>query len=188
MFLGCVILAAGNAVRFGENKLLARFRGRPLIEWILDALPADRLNAVVVVTQYAAVEALAAARGFETLRNSAPELGVSRSVVLGTEALAERCDGILFLVADQPLLRRSTVERLLDRFLEDPERVVEPRAGERRGNPCVFPASLFPELLALRGDRGGRQVIRHHPELVTGVPVDPLELADVDTAADLASL
>ena len=188
MKLGCVVLAAGNAARFGENKLLADFRGKALIEWALDAVPMDRLSAAVVVTQYPAVEALAAARGFGTRRNPAPELGVSRSVVLGTEALAEDCDGILFLVADQPLLRRATVERLLDRFLEDPARIVEPRAGEQRGNPCVFPASLFPELLSLRGDRGGRQLIRRHPELVTGVPVDPLELADVDTAADLASL
>ena len=188
MELGCVILAAGSAVRFGGNKLTARFRGKMLIEWAFDAVPAERLSAVAVVTQYPVVEALAAARGFETIRNPEPELGISRSVVLGTAALAERCGGIVYLAADQPLLRRATVEGLLERFLEDPTRVAVPAAGERQGNPCVFPKTLFPELLTITGDRGGRQIKNRHPELVTLVPVPEEELFDVDTLSDLNCL
>lgn len=186
--LGCVLLAAGNGARFGENKLLALFRGRPLIQWAFDALPGDRLGPVTVVTQYDAVARLAEARGFSVTRNDAPELGVSRSVALGTKAVGAGCDGLLFLVADQPCLRRETVAAILDRFSADPTRIVVPAAGERQGNPCVFPARLFPALEALTGDRGGKQIIRRFPELVETLPVDPLELADVDTLADLADL
>ena len=188
MEIGCVILAAGKASRFGENKLLARCQNRALIEWLFDAVPTDRLGPVVVVTQYPAVEALAAARGFGTLRNDAPELGVSRSVALGTAALAGECGGILFLAADQPRLRRETLAALVERFREAPTRIVAAAAGERRGNPAVFPASLFEGLQALTGDRGGMQLIRRFPELVTYLPVDPAELFDVDTAEDLRGL
>ena len=78
MRLGCVLLAAGNGARFGENKLLALFRGRPLIQWAFDALPGDRLGPVTVVTQYDAVARLAEARGFSVTRNDAPERGVRR--------------------------------------------------------------------------------------------------------------
>ena len=60
--------------------------------------------------------------------------------------------------------------------------------ADRQGNPCIFPASLYPELLTLAGDCGGKQVIRAHPELVTEVPVPAEELRDVDTPADLKSL
>ena len=188
MRLGCVILAAGNAARFGENKLLTEFRGRPLIEWAFAALPAERLAAVTVVTQYEAVAALARDRGFSVVRNEAPELGVSHSVALGTRALKERCEGLLFLVADQPLLGRQTVERILDRFLAEPDRIVVPAAGERKGNPCVFPAALFPDLEALTGDRGGKQLIRRFPERVERVSVAPQELFDVDTLSDLQKM
>ena len=188
MKIGCIILAAGRAVRFGENKLLQPFRGKPLIAWSMDAVPTERLGPVCVVTREPAVEALAAARGWQTVRNDAPELGVSRSVALGTEALAGDCDGLLFLVADQPLLRRETVERLLDRFLEAPERIAAAAAGERFGNPAVFPAALFSALMTLKGDRGGKQLMQRFPELVVQVSVDPAELADVDTAEDLRSL
>ena len=188
MRLGCVILAAGNAARFGENKLLTEFRGRPLIEWAFAALPPERLAAVTVVTQYEAVAALARDRGFSVVRNEAPELGVSHSVALGTRALKERCEGLLFLVADQPLLGRQTVERILDRFLAEPDRIVVPAAGERKGNPCVFPAALFPDLEALTGDRGGKQLIRRFPERVERVSVAPQELFDVDTLSDLQKM
>ena len=194
--LGCVVLAAGNASRFGRNKLSEDFRGKPLIRWALEAVPVDRLGPnyadvpapVCVVTQYPDARMLAAAFGFGGVFNEAPELGISHSVVLGTQALMHRCGGLMFLVADQPLLRRETVAALADRFLADPTRVVVPAAGDRQGNPCIFPASLYPELLALTGDRGGKQIVRRHPELVVEVPVPEEELNDVDTLADLALL
>ena len=186
--LGCVILAAGNAARFGGNKLLAEVRGKSLIRWACEAVPRDRTAPVCVVTQYAEVAAIASEYGYSVVRNEAPELGLSRSVVLGTQALKDRCSGLIFLVADQPLLRRETVAALADRFLADPKRVVVPAAGERQGNPCIFPASLFPELLNLTGDRGGKQIIRRHPDLITLVPVSPAELSDVDTLRDLEYL
>ena len=188
MTVGCVILAAGNAVRFGENKLLTPFRGKPLVQWALEAVPAEPPGPVAVVTQYDAVAELAAACGFSVIRNDSPELGISCSVVLGTRALQKRCDGLIFLVADQPLLQRATVAALLNRFLEHPDKIIVPSAGERQGNPCVFPAALFPELEALSGDRGGKQIIRRHPERVDTVETAPEELADVDTLADLQKI
>ena len=188
MTIGCVILAAGNAARFGANKLLTPFRGKPLIQWALEAIPAEPPGPVAVVTQYDAVAALARDFGFSAVRNEAPELGISHSVALGTRAVGPDCDGLIFLVADQPLLRRETVTALLDRFRAEPSKIVVPAAGERQGNPCVFPADLFPALEALTGDRGGRQVIRRHPERVVTVPAEPSELADVDTLADLQKI
>ena len=41
--LGCVVLAAGNARRFGENKLASALRGRSLILRALEAIPAEFL-------------------------------------------------------------------------------------------------------------------------------------------------
>ncbi|MBQ1411164.1 MAG: nucleotidyltransferase family protein [Oscillospiraceae bacterium] len=188
MTTGCVILAAGNAVRFGSNKLLACYDGKPLIRRAFDAVPTELLGPVAVVTQYDAVAELAEGYGFSALRNDAPELGIGHSVALGARAVGPACDGLLFLVADQPLLRRATVVRIVERFAEDPTRIVVPAAGERQGNPCVFPAACFPALQALCGDRGGKQLLRRFPELVETIQVDAPELADVDTLADLQKI
>lgn len=186
--IGCVILAAGNSSRFGANKLLAKFRGGPLIARAFGAIPPKLAPQTVAVTQYEAVEALARESGFACVRNDAPELGISRSIRLGTEALLSRraeLDGILYLVADQPLLTRETVLRLLEAFRARPDRIIVPAAEGRQGNPCVFPKDLFPALLSLTGDRGGKQVIRANPERVRHVLVPSRELCDVDTLAEL---
>ena len=57
--IGCVVMAAGNARRFGENKLAAQLRGRSLILRALEAVPAEKFDKVVVVTQYPEVMRLA---------------------------------------------------------------------------------------------------------------------------------
>ena len=75
--LGCVIMAAGNAVRFGANKLEAELDGKPLIRRAFEAVPAGVFDRVAVVTQYPAVAALAREFGFEPVRNDRPGDGLS---------------------------------------------------------------------------------------------------------------
>lgn len=177
---GCVVLAAGSASRFGGNKLTATVEGQALIRRALSAVPAEQLSAVAVVTQYPEILDLAREFSFTPVRNDAPEAGVSRSIALGLAALGD-CPGALFLVADQPLLRRESVEALVALWQRQPDGVTALGHGGVRGNPCLFPARLFPELLALRGDRGGSAVIRRHEDVLTLLEVDPRELQDADT-------
>jgi len=185
--IGCVVMAAGNARRFGENKLMAALDGRTLIERALDAVPASLFSDVVVVTQFDGIAALAEGRGFRCVRNERPEDGLSRTVRLGVEAL-RHCDGILFMVSDQPLLSRGAVVRVAERWREQPERIVGLGHEGKRGNPCLFPREFFPELRKLEGDQGGSAVIRAHPEKLLLVETDREELTDVDTKTALDAL
>ena len=50
------------------------------------------------------------------------------------------------------------------------------------GNPALFARCYEPELLMLSGDRGGRAVIRRHPEDLYRHEIrNPKELEDIDT-------
>ena len=95
--IGCVVLAAGNARRFGSNKLKAQVDGESLIRRALEAVPSGLVT--VVVSQYPDILALAGEYGFAAVANDRPDLGLSRSVRLGLERLSD-CDGVLFLVSD----------------------------------------------------------------------------------------
>ena len=185
--ISCVVMAAGNARRFGANKLAAALEGKPLILRALEAVPEGLFSRVEVVTQYPEVADMAAKFGFGVLRNDRPDLGLSHTIALGTQALAD-CGAILYMVADQPLLARETVSRVAAAWKETPERIVAAAHGGKRGNPCIFPHEFFPELLALTGDTGGSAVIKRHPDRLRTVEVPAAELADVDTPAALASL
>ena len=85
--IGCLVMAAGSAERFGENKLSKKLGGSTLIERALLAVPNALFARLVVVTQYDSVARLAREHGFEVIRNDRPELGVSHTVRLGTEAM-----------------------------------------------------------------------------------------------------
>lgn len=183
--VGCVILAAGNSVRFGSNKLLTVINGKPMIERAFDAIPTEKLSDIAVVTHYERIEKLAEKYGFQVVINDHPELGISRSVMLGTAALKDRCGGILYQVADQPWLKRESVSRMIDVFCEHPDRIVVMSSGGKRGNPCIFPRAYFDELCELSGDRGGRAVIKRHEDDLISFEVSASELEDVDTPEDM---
>ena len=185
MKIGCVVLAAGNARRFGSNKLQVQVDGESLIRRALETVPSGLVT--VLVSQYPEILSLAGEYGFEAVLNDQPDLGLSRSVRLGLERLTD-CGGVLFLVADQPLLSASAVRAVVRQWREHPSCIVGAACGTRRGNPNVFPREFFPALCALEGDRGGSAVIRQYPERYLAVDVPPEALADVDTPEALRAI
>lgn len=187
MKLGCVIMAAGASSRFGTNKLLRSLGGKPLWQRALDAVPKALFAAVTVVTACRPMAEAAAAMGFTVVSNMQPELGVSHTIRLGLGTAAD-CDGVLFMTADQPLLTQNGISAVVQAFLQEPDCIAAAAANGIRGNPCLFPKALFPALLALEGDTGGSRVIRAHPDLLRLTELPAPELADADTAEDLARL
>ncbi len=180
MKIGCVVLAAGNSARFGENKLLREFAGQTMISRALDAIPTEKIANVVVVTQYREIEELAKEKGFTPICNEHPDFGQSYSVKLGLQALSDY-DAVLFQVSDQPLLQRESVSALIDFYCKHPKNIVALGYQGQRGNPCIFPATYFPNLMEIEGDHGGNVVIRRHENALMLLEVSPKELTDVDS-------
>ena len=187
MKIGCVLMAAGSARRFGENKLAKEVIGVPIFRRALETIPADSFEKVVVVTQSDYFSEYVKEYHFTDIHNNEPEKGISRTIRLGLSSLQE-CDGVLFSVSDQPLLRCQSVRKLVELWRTQPEKIASLGHDGQRGNPCIFPARFFPELMALRGDTGGGAVIRRHKEDLVILETDPRELMDVDTPEALDAL
>ena len=186
--LGCVVMAAGDSKRFKGNKLLALYDGRMLIERALQAVPDKEFHRVVVVSQYPEILDMAKRYGFVPVLNNAPEEGVSLTIRLGLDALG-KVDGAMFMVADQPLLTKSSVEAEIDFFKREPTGITAMAYGKRRGNPAIFPKDLFVELRELRGDVGGSMVICAHPDKLRLYQIEEeLELCDTDSVEELDNL
>ena len=188
--IGCVIMASGMARRFGSNKLLADFRGDPIITRILDTMGKAPLAARVVVTRHPRIRDICRQRQIPVILHDLPEQ--SDTVRLGMEYLLEHCPGMtgcMFAASDQPCLRPESVSGLCRAFENAPEQIWRLAWQGVPGNPVLFPASTFPELLRLPQGKGGGAVIRRHPELVgTLEAVDSRELVDVDTPEILDAL
>lgn len=182
---GCVIMASGLGRRFGENKLMADFLGKPMITRILDATE-GLFSRRIVVTRHQSVADLCRQRDIPVLLHDLPNR--SDTVRLGLEAIgdAERC---MFCPGDQPLLCADTVASLLLCAVNDSKSIWRPGCGGAVGSPVLFPKWAFPELLTLPEGKGGGWVIKHHPESCKVLQIaDPRELIDADTPQILEQL
>lgn len=151
-----------------------------MVQRAMDAVPAGFFHRACVVSCYPEILALAEERGYVPVPNPHAAQGQSASVRLGLSALMDM-DGVLFSVCDQPWLHRDSVERLLSEFAAHPNHICSLSWCGERGSPAVFPRGLFPELLALTGDRGGGGIIRANRDRLRLVEAARAEeLWDVD--------
>lgn len=187
--LGCVFLASGQSKRFQANKLTAEFHGIPLAEFVFSRFPAGRFHQTVAVTPFAQVAASAKRCGFQVVENLDSASDIARTIRLGLNALDGSFDGCLFSVCDQPLMRTQSIHTLADRFCSEPDKIIALGWNGSRGNPVIFPASLFPALSALAPHQSGSAVITRYSHLLRVVEAEgPQELLDIDTPADLEYL
>jgi molybdenum cofactor cytidylyltransferase len=184
--VAAVILAAGRSTRMGgPNKLLAEIGGRPLVRIAVEEALASRAHPVIVVTGHQREKVEAALEGLDVQRVHNPDFaeGLSTSVKTGLGAVPEDVDGAIVCLGDMPQVRAPLIDKLVAAF--DPERgalAVVPTIDGRRGNPVVWSRRFFPELMALEGDVGARNVIGRYPEAVLEVPLtDMAAFIDVDT-------
>ena len=188
-----ILLAAGASVRFGSEppKQLARLAGEPLVRRVARQALASGLDELIVVVGHAARSVREAVDGLTLTVVDNPDwrCGQSTSVVAGLRSVPADCVAAAFLVADQPFLGAAVLDPLLAAFTASGGPIVVPTLRRRRSAPVIFARSLFPELLALQGDVGGRQLFpRHADEIIEVEFTTERAFEDIDTREDLIRL
>jgi len=182
----CIIMAAGVSRRFQEqvagNKLLVEFKGKPLFQWSLECFAQLDCHARIVVAREDDVGHMVPENSFQIVWNNGENLSPSVTIKKALLNVPKDSIGCLFAVGDQPFLTFSSIRRLCETFLANPNKIVALSWNQERGNPVLFPRSLFSELLTLEDGFTGRFVLDCHPELLLLVEANsPDELMDIDT-------
>jgi CTP:molybdopterin cytidylyltransferase MocA len=189
--IGAVVLAAGSSSRMaGTQKLLLEVDGRPMVRHAIEAASEGGCHQVLVV--YASDDVKRAVDGAaEMVHNPHAADGMSTSLRVGLEALRSDMEGALVVLGDQPLVGSRAVSVLLRSWRREGSRPAVAMAGsseqQRWTPPVVLSRELWPELLALEGDAGARQLLDKHPELLDVVPAAGRP-DDIDTPDDYAKI
>lgn len=193
--LAIVIMASGYSERFGSNKLLESFVDKPLFTYAVDLAGSCETDMKIIATRYDPIVQYVKENvpTMHVIWNEHPERGISESIHLGIKYLKqqkeyEKYAGCCFMVCDQPLLQKESMQKLFKSFYTNPEGIHMCVTKEREGNPVIFPKQLFDELMALTGDKGGKRIAKQHPELVHKVYVSERELSDMDYKEDKINL
>ena len=162
-----IILAAGAAQRMGRQKLLLDLKGKPVLQWVLEAALSSELDEVVCVVRELKEIQQGISLKHEKLGwavNERAAEGQGTSVIAGLKAINPQSEAALFLVGDQPLVKRDLINGLIDLFRKTAALIVAPTFQGQTRNPVLFRRDLFPELLKLTGDRGGRRLIEKYKD------------------------
>lgn len=190
--IAAIVLAAGQSRRMGgANKLLIPVDGEPLLARVVEAVLRSKARPVIVVTghQAEAVRAALVARDVIIAHNPDYAEGMSTSVRVGLEALPQGIDGALICLGDMPRTDPAMLDRLIDAFNPLEGRAIGvPTYRGKRGNPVLWAARYFPELMRLAGDVGARHLIGDHAEAVYEIESqDRSVVVDLDTPEAFAA-
>lgn len=193
--IAIVIMASGYSKRFGANKLLETFLDKPLFTYAVTLAHSCGAESKLIVTRYEEIKNYVKENtsSIKSIWNEHPEYGISESIHLGIQYLMQREDyqeyaGCCFMVCDQPLLQEKSLQELFKSFYRNPQGIHMCVTQHREGNPVIFPKTLFKELMELKGDKGGKQIIKKHPDMVHKVYVSEKELSDMDYKEDKINL
>lgn len=183
-----IVLAAGGATRFGSAKVLAPLYGKPLVDHVLEAAEGGfgRLVVVVGARSDEVRQHLGHPHVDSVVINERWSEGLSTSLQIGVED----CEGflaVMILLADQPMINRAVIKRVLDARLPAQFDAIRATYAGEPGHPVLLERSAILRVPELTGDEGMRTILRGSRVRLIACE-DVADGRDVDTAADLADL
>lgn len=182
-----IVLAAGESTRFGENKLLYKIDGVPIVRRVVVAATRPYSETIVVLGHEAErVKEEVADLGPKLVYNPEYREGMSSSIRAGVRA-STATSGILVLPGDVAFVTPELVDLVVNAHVKTGALIVVPTYKGKGGHPILFDSRLRDELLSIsEAGRGLKEVVNRHLQDVYRVEAGtPRILLDIDYKEDL---
>lgn len=182
-----IILAAGKASRMGVPKQLLPYKGKTVIEKMVElttSLP--NTHTVVVTGAYQKeIEAKLLNYSVNCIYNSNWQNGMGSSIAVGVHAAEKKNpDGIIILLADQLAIQKIHLTSLIETFYQkNGQYCICSFYKKIKGVPAVFPPHWLDILKQFKGDQGARNLFHERSNEVFTLPLDEAAI-DIDTPKD----
>ena len=180
-----IVLAAGRSRRMGQPKMLLPWGETTVLGHVIHMLESARLDEILVVTGGAREKVVAlVGNSARTLFNPDYQRGeMLSSLQVGLrEASGEAA---LVVLGDQPQIRKSSLELLLEEFARSEPSIIVPSYDMHRGHPWIIPKVHWAEILEMDSGESLRDFLNRHADDIVYVQVDdPGVLQDLDTPED----
>ncbi len=153
--ISAVVLAAGEGSRMGRLKQLLPWGDKTVLGTVVSNLHQSTLDGeirVVIGCQAKRIRSELAdelPERVKMLENNEYQRGMFSSVLAGLKNLPAETSGLLFMLADQPLVTADIYNKLLQKFRKEQPLLLVPSYQNRRGHPLLIQSSLIPEIYAL---------------------------------------
>lgn len=180
-----LLLAAGSATRFGEQKLLHPLsQGTSILAKSAYTLRKAIPNCIAVVkSDTDEVSKILIDLEYKLVVNPNPENGIGSSIQCGI--LNSIADAWVIALADMPFIQVDTIKTIAEN-LKNGEKIVAPLYKERRGHPVGISSIYKNQLIKLEDDVGAKNILqKYKSDLKTFETDDPGVIQDIDRKQDL---
>jgi molybdenum cofactor cytidylyltransferase len=190
--ISAILLAAGQSKRLkGENKLIKNFKGKPLINHILNSLIKSKVDKTIIVLGYEnrKVKKIALrSKKITFVVNSNYLKGISTSIKCGLKKIPKKNMGFIIVQADMPLVSKRIINALCSAVKKGDKEIFVPIYKKKLGNPLAFKYSMIKSLKKIKGGRGAKKLIKSNKSKVQMVNVNSKSiLIDFDRLKDFPS-
>ncbi len=172
-----VILAAGEATRFGSCKQLEPIDGVPMLAHVIRQLPDHLTKWVIVGDRRGEVETLVQHEGATPRYNPDYKVGMTTSVRLAAQIAIQENAGLLLTLGDLPFVSTEDYELLLESYSEQP---LFSEFSNQIGPPALIPNQALSRIVQDLKE-GGMKSLFDRPSTVSL----PNAAKDIDTPSDL---
>lgn len=184
-----IILASGFSRRMGEDKLLMKIGGKPLVEWVIREIKQSNVEDIILIYRKFEVKDIGLKYNIKTVFNENAHLGQSEALKLGIKNSKPDTNAYMFFVGDQLFINKYIINLLMEEYQKTTFPILIPCYDGKEGNPVVFSSILRSELLKIDGDRGGKVIIEKHPKDFKKIHIKNGKIGlDIDTPKDFKKI
>ncbi len=191
MSIPILLLAAGESKRMeGKIKQLLPWKDVTLLENAVKQANNVADDVYVVLGSNMDTIKKSLSPPINVIHNPNWKSGMGSSISVGVRYVLDKhknLDGLLIMLADQPLIDSGYLKELQEAFREDSPFIVATAYENRLGVPAVFHHSILPELSDLNNNYGAKHIIQKYQRFTKTVFPKGKEV-DVDTPKEYKQL
>ncbi|MEH3115149.1 MAG: nucleotidyltransferase family protein [Pedobacter terrae] len=181
-------MAGGNSSRLGKPKQLLDYKGKTLLQTVINEALATDCKPIIVVLGAHAQEIAAQHRHnkINIVINEGWKTGMASSIVAGLSTIIKNnseIESIIIAVADQAFIKKRNFNSLMEKQKETGKNIIASTYNGTIGTPVFFRKEYFKALLSLKGAEGAKNILKEYRHDLETVVFERGEI-DIDTETD----
>ena len=190
--ISAILLAAGQSQRMkGQNKLLKHYKGKYLINHILNTLVKSKVKNIFLVLGFQNLKVrkiIIKSEKIKCIYNKKYKSGLSSSIQTGLKKISKKNIGFLIVHADMPLVSKKIINVLCSAVKNKNKEIFVPVYKKKFGNPLAFRYSMIKFLKKIKGDKGAKKIIKTNKSKIKFIKFNSKSiLIDFDQLKDFPS-
>ena len=184
-----IFLAAGQSKRLkNENKLLKKFKNKPLIHYALNSVQKSKVKEIIIVLGHQFKEIKKIIKNnkkFKFVINKNYKNGMSTSIKEGLKKITKKDKGFIILQSDMPFVKPSDIDKIYKSLLTKKYLVHALKYKNRIGNPIGFDISILKKFKKIKGNVGAKYMVKRLKDSTNFIKVSSSKVfKDFDKASD----